>query len=63
LGQLPLTQPVADAGGAQRNLSTIVTIEPGLYRKDFGGCRIEDIVLVTDDGHEILTDCPYDLVV
>jgi Xaa-Pro aminopeptidase len=39
----------------------VVTIEPGLYRSGFGGLRLEDIVLVTDDGHEVLTDYPYDL--
>jgi Xaa-Pro aminopeptidase len=39
----------------------VVTVEPGLYRQGFGGCRLEDIVLVTEDGAENLTDYPYDL--
>ncbi|MGH3022852.1 MAG: M24 family metallopeptidase [Gaiellaceae bacterium] len=39
----------------------VLAVEPGLYRKEFGGCRLEDLVLVTDDGCEILTDYPYDL--
>jgi Xaa-Pro aminopeptidase len=39
----------------------VVTLEPGLYRPGFGGCRLEDLVLVTDDGAEKLTDFPYDL--
>src|SRR3954466_7515005 len=39
----------------------VVTLEPGLYRDGFGGCRLEDLVLVTETGAENLTDFPYDL--
>lgn len=39
-----------------------VTIEPGVYIPGWGGMRIEDTVLVTDDGHEILTHFPRDLM-
>jgi Xaa-Pro aminopeptidase len=40
----------------------VITIEPGLYRPGFGGCRLEDILVVTDEGAEVLTTFPYDLI-
>lgn len=36
----------------------IVTIEPGIYLPDWGGIRIEDLVRVTAEGIEILTQTP-----
>ena len=39
----------------------VVAIEPGCYRKGYGGVRLEDLVLVTDDGFERLTDFRYEL--
>ena len=41
----------------------VIAIEPGAYRIGFGGCRIEDCVLVTEDGCEVLSNFPHDLVI
>ena len=40
----------------------VVTVEPGLYDPAVGGMRIEDVVVVTEDGYENYVDYPKDLV-
>jgi Xaa-Pro aminopeptidase len=39
----------------------VIAVEPGCYRLGYGGARLEDLLLVTDDGCEVLTVFPYDL--
>ena len=41
--------------------SMVITIEPGAYVRDFGGIRIEDTVLVTKNGCEVLTPTSKEL--
>ena len=47
--------------GGELVAGDVVAVEPGLYRHGYGGVRLEDLILVTDDGAEVLTDFPYDL--
>ena len=39
----------------------VMTVEPGLYFKGFGGVRIEDMILITRNGYKNLTKVPKDL--
>jgi Xaa-Pro aminopeptidase len=49
------------AAGPPLQAGDVVTVEPGCYRQGYGGVRLEDLVLVTKDGAENLTQYPYDL--
>lgn len=39
----------------------VMTVEPGIYIKGFGGVRIEDMVLITKNGYKHLTNLPRDI--
>jgi Xaa-Pro aminopeptidase len=54
-------QPNLGRGPGELVAGDVIAVEPGLYRNGYGGCRLEDLVRVTEDGGETLTDFPYDL--
>jgi Xaa-Pro aminopeptidase len=54
-------QPGLGRTGVEIVAGDVLAVEPGLYRKGFGGCRLEDTVLVTESGIERFGDYPYDL--
>lgn len=51
----PFLSPIHDV---RLEAGMVITVEPGIYLPDFCGVRIEDDVLVTPDGHEVLSKLP-----
>ena len=51
----PFLRPKAE-GVLQENM--VITVEPGIYIPNVGGVRLEDTVVVTENGHENLTKLP-----
>ncbi len=58
------TRRRAWAGATRPDLrpGMVITIEPGAYIRGFGGIRIEDTVLVTKNGCEVLTPTSKELI-
>ncbi|MDD4786862.1 MAG: M24 family metallopeptidase [Pirellulales bacterium] len=53
--------PLLDLHGPELIAGDVVSVEPGLYRLDLGGIRIEDLVVVTPGGCENLNTLPEGL--
>jgi Xaa-Pro aminopeptidase len=53
--------PLLDVKGPELLLGDVVTIEPGLYCREVGGVRVEDMVVVTRDGCDNLNRLPEGL--
>lgn len=48
--------------GEELQAGMVLTIEPGLYYPGWGGMRIEDVVLVTETGYQLLSESPKRLM-
>lgn len=57
---MEIHEPLKVAPGENRRAKKgmVITIEPGIYIPEWGGIRIEDMVMVTADGAEVLTSLP-----
>lgn len=56
-----IEEPFVWLGDTEIVAGDVFSVEPGLYRPGWGGCRIEDLVHVVDDGVELLTSFDYEL--
>jgi len=53
----------AESGETRLQAGNVVTVEPGIYLEGLGGVRIEDLLIVTNEGSEVLTTTSKQLVV
>jgi Xaa-Pro aminopeptidase len=59
--QLHEDPALGQTGHGELVAGDVIAIEPGLWQRDLGEVRFEDLLLVTDEGSETLTSYPYEL--
>jgi Xaa-Pro aminopeptidase len=52
---------LGQTGQSELVAGDVIAIEPGLWQRDIGEVRFEDLLLVTEDSSETLTHYPYEL--
>lgn len=52
---------IAPASEAILQPGMVITVEPGLYFSGWGGVRIEDLIVINEQGFDFITKAPYDL--
>ncbi|MGC6456657.1 MAG: M24 family metallopeptidase [Coraliomargaritaceae bacterium] len=52
-------EPRVSRNAKRLRAGQVITVEPGLYYPEIGGCRIEDVVQVTRNGYDPLSSCGY----
>ena len=61
VGRVPHESPTICDGPDLLAPGDVIALEPALYRRDLGGCRIENLYQITSTGHERLTNLPVAL--
>ncbi|HOL42367.1 MAG TPA: M24 family metallopeptidase, partial [Methanospirillum sp.] len=55
-------QPSLSGTGGLLHAGNVITLEPGLYYRDIGGVRIENLGIVEKSGFSRITDYPLEIV-